>query len=400
MTNSAISVSSLSKNFRLYHERNRYIKAALLRGRRAKYEEFWALKDVSFEVAHGATLGIIGSNGSGKTTMLKCLTGIYTPEKGAIKVDGKLAALLELGAGFHPELTGAENIFLNGSILGMSKRDVQNKFASIVEFAGLEKFIDTPVKNFSSGMVVRLGFSIASHVEPEILLIDEILSVGDQDFQRKSSEKIEEFRREGRTIVVVSHSLGLVQQLCKEVIWLDKGQIRQSGPAAEVIAAYTGGSYQPQTERDESSRNRWGTGDARINSIELLNHDGTIAQVIESNAGAQIRFQISAHTRIESPILRVQITRLNGDVVWATSTQRGTNTMRVLEGAATATLNIESTKLLEGTYFVSAAITDSTATTEFDHCENWLRFNVHKTNVFDEGIVAINSTWSLERHHR
>lgn len=400
MTNSAISVSSLSKNFRLYHERNRYIKAALLRGRRAKYEEFWALKDVSFEVAHGATVGIIGSNGSGKTTMLKCLTGIYTPEKGSIKVDGKLAALLELGAGFHPELTGAENIFLNGSILGMSKRDVQNKFASIVEFAGLEKFIDTPVKNFSSGMVVRLGFSIASHVEPEILLIDEILSVGDQDFQRKSSEKIEEFRREGRTIVVVSHSLGLVQQLCKEVIWLDKGQIRQSGPAAEVIAAYTGGSYQPQTERDESSRNRWGTGDARINTIELLNHDGTTAQVIESNAGAQIRFQISAHTRIESPILRVQITRLNGDVVWATSTQRGTNTMRVLDGPATAILNIESTKLLEGTYFVSAAITDSTGNTEFDHCENWLRFNVHKANVFDEGIVAINSTWSLERHHR
>ena len=400
MTTSAISVSSLSKNFRLYHERNRYIKAALLRGRRAKYEEFWALKDVSFEVAHGATLGIIGSNGSGKTTMLKCLTGIYTPEKGAIKIDGKLAALLELGAGFHPELTGAENIFLNGSILGMSKRDVQNKFTSIVEFAGLEKFIDTPVKNFSSGMVVRLGFSIASHVEPEILLIDEILSVGDQDFQRKSSEKIEGFRREGRTIVVVSHSLGLVQQLCKEVIWLDKGQIRQSGPATEVIAAYTGGSYQPQTERDESSRNRWGTGDARINSIELLNHDGTVAQVIESNAGAQIRFQISAHTRIESPILRVQITRLNGDIVWATSTQRGTNTMRVLDGPATATLNIESTKLLEGTYFVSAAITDSTGTTEFDHCENWLRFNVHKTNVFDEGIVAINSTWSLERHHR
>lgn len=400
MATSAISVNSLSKNFRLYHERNRYIKAALLRGRRAKYEEFWALKDVSFEVAHGATLGIIGSNGSGKTTMLKCLTGIYTPEKGALKIDGKLAALLELGAGFHPELTGAENIFLNGSILGMSKRDVQNKFASIVEFAGLEKFIDTPVKNFSSGMVVRLGFSIASHVEPEILLIDEILSVGDQDFQRKSSEKIEEFRREGRTIVVVSHSLGLVQQLCKEVIWLDKGQIRQSGPAAEVIAAYTGGSYQPQTERDESSHNRWGTGDARINSIELLNHDGTVAQVIESNAGAQIRFQISAHTRIESPILRVQITRLNGDIVWATSTQRGTNTMRVLDGPATATLNIESTKLLEGTYFVSAAITDSTGTAEFDHCENWLRFNVHKTNVFDEGIVAINSTWSLERHHR
>ena len=400
MTANAISVSSLSKNFRLYHERNRYIKAAFLRGHRAKYEEFWALKDVSFDVVHGATLGIIGSNGSGKTTMLKCLTGIYTPDEGSIKIDGKLAALLELGAGFHPELTGAENIYLNGAILGMSKQDVQNKFASIVEFAGLEKFIDAPVKNFSSGMVVRLGFSIAAHVEPEILLIDEILSVGDQDFQRKSSEKIEEFRREGRTIVVVSHSLGLVQQLCKQVIWLDKGQIKQLGPAAEVIAAYTGGSYAQHTERDESSRNRWGTGDARINSIELLNPDGTTAEVIESNAAAQIRFQISAHTRIESPILRVQITRLNGDVMWATSTQRGTNTMRVLDGAATATLNIDSIRLLEGTYFVSASITDSTGATEFDHCENWLRFNVHKTNMFDDGIVAINSTWNLERHHK
>ena len=400
MTTSAISVNSLSKNFRLYHERNRYIKAALLRGRRAKYEEFWALSDVSFEVAHGATLGIIGSNGSGKTTMLKCLTGIYTPDKGRIRIDGKVAALLELGAGFHPELTGSENIYLNGAILGMTKRDVQSRFSSIVEFAGLERFIDTPVKNFSSGMVVRLGFSIASHVEPKILLIDEILSVGDQDFQRKSSEKIEEFRREGRTIVVVSHSLGLVQQLCKEVIWLEKGQIKQVGVAADVISSYTGGSYAQHSDKDDDSRERWGTGDARINSIELLNPNGTQAQVLESSAALQVRLQLSAHTKLESPILRVAITRLNGDVIWATSTQRGTNTMRVLDGAATATLTIDSIHLLEGTYYLSASITDSTGTNEFDHCENWVRFNVHKSNVFDEGIVAINSNWNLERHHR
>lgn len=400
MENSAISVNSLSKNFRLYHERNRYIKAAMLRGRRAKYEEFWALKDVSFEVAHGATLGIIGSNGSGKTTMLKCLTGIYTPEYGTIKVDGKLAALLELGAGFHPELTGAENIFLNGSILGMSKRDIQKKFESIVEFAGLEKFIDTPVKNFSSGMVVRLGFSIASHVEPEILLIDEILSVGDQDFQKKSSEKIEEFRREGRTIVVVSHNLGLVQQLCKEVIWLDKGQIRRSGPAAEIIAAYTGGNSIKQNESASFATNRWGTGDARINSIELFGPDRSTTHLLKSNSSAQIRIQISAHARIDSPILRLQIKSLNGDVVWATSTQRDVSTIRVLDGAATATLNIESVNLLEGTYFISSSITDATSTTEFDHCENILKFDVQKTNVFDEGIVAINSVWNLERQHR
>ena len=184
------------------------------------------------------------------------------------------------------------------------------------------------------------------------------------------------------------------------MIWLDKGQIKQTGAAADVISAYTGGSYVQHTEKDETSRNRWGTGDARINSIELLNTVDEQVQVIDSSAPVKLRFQISAHTRLESPILRAQITRLNGDVIWATSTQRGTNTMRVLDGAATATLNIDSIQLLEGTYYVSAAITDSTGSTEFDHCQNWLRFNVHKTNMFDDGIVAINSTWNLERHHK
>ena len=400
MTKNAIEVKSLSKNFRLYHERNRYIKAAFLRGRRAKYEEFIALNDVSFDVPHGATLGIIGSNGSGKTTMLKCLTGIYTPERGSIKIDGKVAALLELGAGFHPELTGSENVYLNGAILGMTKRDVELKFDKIVEFAGLEKFINTPVKNFSSGMVVRLGFSIAAHVEPKILLIDEILSVGDQDFQRKSTEKIEEFRREGRTIVVVSHSLGLVQQLCKEVIWLDKGKIRQSGLATDVISAYTGGSYAEHLERDDESRERWGTGDARINSIELLSSDETNIKHFDSDAAVKVRCQINAHVRLESPILRVRVTKLNGDVVWATSTQRVSNSIRVLDGPATATLDIAKFGLLEGTYYLSASISNSTSTTEFDHCQNWLRFNVHKTNLFDEGIVSVESSWSLERQHR
>lgn len=400
MSKNAIEVNSLSKNFRLYHERNRYIKAAFLRGRRARYEEFIALNDISFDVPHGATLGIIGSNGSGKTTMLKCLTGIYTPEHGSIKIDGKVAALLELGAGFHPELTGSENIFLNGAILGMTKKDVELKFDEIVEFAGLEKFINTPVKNFSSGMVVRLGFSIAAHVEPKILLIDEILSVGDQDFQRKSTEKIEEFRREGRTIVVVSHSLGLVQQLCKEVIWLDKGEIRQAGLAADVISAYTGGSYAEHVERDDESRERWGTGDARINSIELLSSDNMKIQHFDSDSAVRVRFQINAHVRLESPILRVRITKLNGDVIWATSTQRVSNSIRILDGPATATLDIPKLGLLEGTYYLSASISNSTSTTELDHCQNWLRFNVHKTNMFDEGVVSVESSWSLERQHR
>ena len=269
MTTPAIDVNGVWKNFRLYHERNRYIKAALLRGRRARYEEFLALQDVTFAVPHGATVGIIGSNGSGKSTLLKCLTGIYVPERGTINIDGKVAALLELGAGFHAELSGTENVYLNGSILGMSKQEIDSKFDSIVEFAGLEQFIDTPVKNFSSGMVVRLGFSIATHVEPEVLLIDEILSVGDQTFQRKSTEKIEQFRREGRTILVVSHSLGLVQQMCDTVVWLEKGSVRMIGAANDVIAAYTGGTYGNFAQEDAGSKTRWGTGDAQVARISV-----------------------------------------------------------------------------------------------------------------------------------
>ncbi|MFM8776956.1 MAG: Wzt carbohydrate-binding domain-containing protein, partial [Actinomycetota bacterium] len=204
----------------------------------------------------------------------------------------------------------------------------------------------------------------------------------------------------GRTIVVVSHSLGLVQQLCKEVIWLDKGRIKQRGSAAEVIAAYTGGNPVQTTHRHEAPANRRGTGDARINSIELLNRDGTAIQTVESMQEIAIRIELSAHARIESPVLQVQISRLNGDVIWSTSTRRATNTIKALEGAATATLKIDSLRLLEGNYFLSATVTDSTGSTEFDNCQNWLQFNVRKTNLFDDGVLALESNWHLERHHR
>ena len=302
MSEPVITVESVSKNFRLYHERNRYIKAALLRGRRARFEEFWALNDVSFDVEESATFGIIGSNGSGKSTMLKCLMGIYRPERGRIAIRGKIAGLLELGAGFHPELSGRENVFLNGAILGMSQKDITQQFDSIVEFAGLERFIDTPVKNFSSGMTVRLGFSIATHVEPEVLLIDEVLGVGDQAFQRKSSEKIEEFRRDGKTIIVVSHGLAAMQNMCQEVIWLEKGKLKMRGPSADVIAAYTGESYATHTERDADFRERWGTGEAHFNTIQLLNENGHAVERINTQdsacEAAQIIGTFRAHWKL------------------------------------------------------------------------------------------------------
>jgi ABC-2 type transport system ATP-binding protein len=393
----AIRVEGLWKNFRVYHERNRNIKATVLRGRRARFEEFWALRDVGFTVDHGATVGVIGSNGSGKTTLLKCLTGIYEPERGAVHIDGNIAALLELGAGFHPELSGAENIYLNGSIMGMSKREIDAKFDSIVEFAGLEQFIDTPVKNFSSGMVVRLGFSIATHVEPEVLLIDEILAVGDQAFQRKSTEKIEQFRREGRTILVVSHSLGLVQQLCDTVVWLEKGQLKMTGPAADVIAAYTGTTYGNFAREDASSKTRWGTGDAQFSTITTHDTDGQPITTLRSGDSLRIHLEINSHLRVESPVVRIQIETVSGELVWSTTTQRGAATLRVLDGPATVELAIPSLPLAEGTYYLSAAITDATGNTEFDHCQHWAKIHVVDGPVGDSGVVAIPSVWSIGR---
>ena len=225
----ALSVHELWKSYRLYHERNQYLKAAILKGRRARYEEFWALKGVDFAVPTGSTFGVIGSNGSGKSTLLKTMAGILQPEKGSVEINGRVSALLELGAGFHPELTGRENVFLNGAILGLVEegdhRDASTTSSSSPVCAD---FIDTPVKNYSSGMFVRLGFAVAAHVEPDVLLIDEVLSVGDESFQRRCAEKIDEFRRDGRTIVFVSHGLSQVEQLCEDAAWIDKGELEDA----------------------------------------------------------------------------------------------------------------------------------------------------------------------------
>ena len=191
MSDWAVRVNEVSKRFRLYHERNQSLKSAILRGRTSKHEDFWALKDISFNVIEGQTHGLIGSNGSGKSTLLKCLAKIYWPTSGTIEYRGRMASLLEVGSGFHLELSGRENIYLNGSILGMSKKEIDSKFEEIVDFSGVERFLDQPVKNYSSGMYVRLGFSIAINVDPDILVVDEVLSVGDEEFQRKSFQKVQ-----------------------------------------------------------------------------------------------------------------------------------------------------------------------------------------------------------------
>jgi ABC-2 type transport system ATP-binding protein len=238
MTDWAVRVDDVSKKFRLYHERNQSLKSAILRGKTSRHDDFWALQNVSFDVAEGSTHALVGSNGSGKSTLLKCLAKIYWPTSGTIGYRGRMASLLEVGSGFHLELSGRENIYLNGSILGMSKKEIDARFDSIVDFSGIEKFLDQPVKNYSSGMYVRLGFAIAIHVDPDILVVDEVLSVGDSEFQKKSFEKFLEFKNLGKTIILVTHTMQVVRDICDTATWINQGTHVVSGDANSVVDQY------------------------------------------------------------------------------------------------------------------------------------------------------------------
>ncbi len=238
MSDYAVRVDHVSKMFRLYKERNQTLKSAIMRGRTSVHEEFLALDDVSFDVPEGSTFALIGSNGSGKSTLLKCLARIYYPNKGTITAQGRVAAMLEVGSGFHSELTGRENIFLNGSILGMSKKELTRKFDEIVDFSGVEQFIDQPVKNYSSGMYVRLGFAVAINVDPDILVVDEVLAVGDAEFQAKCMLKFENYHRAGKTVILVSHNLESVVEMCDQAAWLRNSKLVEVGQAKQIVAAY------------------------------------------------------------------------------------------------------------------------------------------------------------------
>lgn len=238
MTDLAVDIQNLGKMFKMYSERNQSMKSALMRGRISKFEEFWALEDISLSIQKGETLGLVGSNGSGKSTLLKTLAKIYWPDRGQIDYFGRMSALLEVGSGFHPELTGRENIYLNGSILGMKKKEIDLRFDKIVEFSGVSKFIDQPVKNYSSGMYVRLGFSVAIHVEPDILVVDEVLAVGDAAFQKQCFQRFKELKKQGTTIILVTHDLDAMNQLCDRAVWIKNGLVEMQGQSKKVSTSY------------------------------------------------------------------------------------------------------------------------------------------------------------------
>jgi ABC-2 type transport system ATP-binding protein len=395
VTEPAVVVDHVSKKYRLYKERNQSLKAAIMRGRRAISEEFWALKDVSFDVPQGITFGLIGENGSGKSTMLKCLARILTPDEGSTRVEGKISALLELGAGFHPELSGRENVFLNGAILGLKQKELQRRFDEIVDFAGIEAFIDEPVKNYSSGMYVRLGFSVAINVDPDVLLVDEVLAVGDESFQRKCNEKFAALRSDGKTIVLVSHAMGSVQSLCDQVAWFEHGHLKSLGKPKEVIEAYTG-QVDVHRTYDENGNVRWGTGEARIVHVELLGRDGRPAQPIRTGDPLVIRLHWEAAEPVAAPGFAVSISTIEGLALSHPSSVDADCVPEKIEGRGFADIEFDVLRLLPGTYDLTVVLSDRTKFHTYDQRDNLVRFDVERGPLYEQGgRVSLGPRWRI-----
>jgi ABC-2 type transport system ATP-binding protein len=393
----AVVVDNVSKRFRLYHERNQSLKASVMRGRRARYDEFMALRDVSFEVPEGTTFGLIGENGSGKSTLLKCMAKILKPDAGSITTHGKISALLELGAGFHPELTGRENVYLNGAILGLSRKQIDDRFDGIVAFSGIEQFIDSPVKNYSSGMYVRLGFSVAINVDPEILLIDEVLAVGDAEFQRKCSEKIAEFRNEGRSIVLVSHSLPSVRAICDEVALLEHGSVLRIGPAADVIDEYMADVFADASDPDSGGHVRWGSKEVHIDGVEVL--DAAHAPLDKMHTGDTVvfRFHYTARESVPNPVFGLAVHTVEGVHITGSNTRFADLSCDMPVGPGFVDFRVDRLLLVPGRYDFTAVVYDETISHPYDHVERMLRFDVHPGMPREtEGVVSLGGTWEGE----
>ena len=392
MSQHLIEVDSVWKSFRLYNERQRFLKAAVLRGRRARYDEFWALSDVSFTVDEGKTFGVVGSNGSGKSTLLKCLTGIIYPEKGKIEVNGRLAALLELGAGFQPELSGRENIFLNGAILGLHRRELEKCYDDIVEFSELGRFIDTPVRNYSSGMVIRLGFAIAAHVNPEILIIDEVLSVGDQAFQKKCIDKVNSFKNQGKTILVVSHGLNLIEDLCETVIWLDRGHLRASGTSHDVIAQY-------QLEKSGAVAVAHSPAQKSPVKIQTVSLEDEIGQNLDMLRRPQpfkviLRYMVQELTQNLDAFISVSV--LNGPCLWASTSSSDGVSPATNVGVHELTFEVPEIDLSAQVYSFSVALRSASNPIEFERRDGACALEVIRPDRALDGELSFHGTWHSE----
>jgi lipopolysaccharide transport system ATP-binding protein len=416
MSQIAIKVEGLSKSYRIKSAQQRHDTlrdqiAAMFRSRSQSTRErasatdtVWALKDVSFEVQKGEVLGIIGRNGAGKTTLLKLLSRITEPSAGRAIMHGRVGSLLEVGTGFHPELTGRENTYLNAAILGMSRKEIERKFDEIVEFSGVQKFIDTPVKRYSSGMYVRLAFAVAAHLEPEILVVDEVLAVGDAAFQKKCLGKMDKIAKGGRTVLFVSHNMPAVSSLCNRAIWIDAGQLNDQGPTASVVASYLRSSHSKHVVNLSERTDRFGNGQFRFSRIWVTNGTGGEIDCILTGEDAHffVEYEAPNEAELRNVLVTLVVRDLYGQILFSLSTHlKGQNFTR-LDGSGTLTCKVPAFPLAPDTYIVDMWASHNGEPA--DSIETAFQFNVLAGDFYGSGVpiqrkngaFVVDHTWSHE----
>lgn len=409
-----IDVHHVAKRFKSYQRSQRSIQElfmSLFRSQNAAEQSyFWPLRDVSFKLNAGDTVGIIGNNGSGKSTLLKLISGILELTSGTIRVNGRISSLLELGAGFHPDLTGRENIYLNGSIYGLTHNEINERIEQIIDFSELREFIDTPVKHYSSGMYVRLGFAVAVQSEPDVLLIDEVLAVGDARFQAKCLDTIQNFREQGGTLILVSHSLSAIESICNRVIWLEQGRIQEEGSPTDVIMAYQShiASEENTVHKNQvaiaqkaaaAGARRWGSGEVQIIQVELCNNKGEPQTAFFTGEELEVRLHYHAPQRVEHIIFGLAIHHQNGTHITGPNSRSGGLSIPFVEGKGEVIYRIETLSLMEGTYFFSFAVHDEADTKMFDYHDRLYKFRVYRGSFQEQfGLVTLNGSWQINQY--
>ncbi len=398
----AIRLQKVSKRFAFTPDTPQSVLESLISvvsRRRAKAQDLWAVRDVSFEVQPGQCVGIIGRNGSGKSSLLKLIARIIQPTGGQIEVRGRVSALLELGAGFHQDLTGRENIYLNASVLGLSRQETAALFDDIVAFSELGRFIDMPVKHYSSGMYMRLGFSVAIHVRPDILIVDEILAVGDQSFQTKCIDRIVDMKREGVTILFISHDLSTIGNLCSDVVWLESGRVHQIGPTDHVLAEYRDHLFQRvgqqlNIENEAGGYRRWGTRQIEITGVRLLNEAGEETTIFHTGDSLRVDVAYTAHEPIVEPEFGLALYRHDGLHLNGPNTRTGGLEMGIVEGSGVVSYTIERLPFLPGRYQLTAAVHDSERPLAYDFHEEAYAFRVVEGGTREkDGLLALAARW-------
>ncbi|MHB0968839.1 MAG: ABC transporter ATP-binding protein [Thermoanaerobaculia bacterium] len=408
----AITLEGVSKSYRLFGRRSQFqtLKSALLKRdlRPSPESSIRALRDVSFEVLRGEAFGVIGRNGSGKSTLLKIVSGILKPTDGRVAVDGRVSALIELGAGFHPEISGRENIFINGIMLGLSKREIERRFDRIVEFSGIGEFLDQPVKTYSSGMYVRLGFAVAVHVDPDILLIDEVLSVGDEEFSQRCIAKIQEMKYRGVTMLFVTHQLDQVRTLCDRALWLEHGNVAGIGDPVRVVDDYlqlvAGGKLaEPEPEGAEAAKpsdaemleeERWGSGEILLDRVSLLDHEGRELVALGGSTPVIIEMELRTREPQDDFVFGIGIYHADGSCVYGTNSDIEGWASQRISGDATVRFVIPSLDLVAGNYRVDAAVHTRNGRA-FDYRRGVIRVVVG-SRIHDIGVYRPPHRWEFD----